>query len=53
MHFNIFGGFQKNEYLLGYDETVDIFGVITKPGLFLGVTPIHFRTFLLRSRYRI
>ena len=31
LNFNIFGGFQKNEYFLGYEDFVDIFGgVITK-----------------------
>ena len=26
LNFNIFGGFQKNEYFLGYEDFVDIFG---------------------------
>ena len=26
LYFNIFGGFQKNEYFLGYEDFVDIFG---------------------------
>ena len=26
LNFNIFGGFQKNEYFLGYEYFVDIFG---------------------------
>ena len=25
LNFNIFGGFQKNEYFLGYEDFVDIF----------------------------
>ena len=25
LNFNIFGGFQKNEYLCGYEDFVDIF----------------------------
>ena len=30
LNFNIFGGFQKNQYFLGYEDFVDIFvGVIT------------------------
>ena len=30
-NFNIFWGFQKNKYVLGYEDFVDIFrGVITK-----------------------
>ena len=35
MNFNIFGGFQKDKYFLGYEEFVDIFGVITKLAIFL------------------
>ena len=27
LNFNIFGGFLKTEYLLGYEDFVDIFGV--------------------------
>ena len=48
LNFNIFGGFQKNKYLLGSEDFVDIFfvvcvcvgggggrgRVISKPGLF-------------------
>ena len=31
LNFNIFGGFQKNEYFFGYEHFVDIFlGVIPK-----------------------
>ena len=31
LNFDIFGGFQKNKYFLGYENFVDIFwGVITK-----------------------
>ena len=30
MNFNIFGVFQKTEYFWGYEDFVDIFGVITK-----------------------
>ena len=30
LNFNIFGGFQKNRYFLGYEDFVDIFGAITK-----------------------
>ena len=30
LNFNIFGGFQKNEYILGYENFVDFLGVITK-----------------------
>ena len=33
LNFNIFGGFQKNEYFLGYDDFVDIFGGHHKIGL--------------------
>ena len=30
LNFNIFGGFQKTEYFGGYEDFVDILGVITK-----------------------
>ena len=30
LNFNIFGGFQKNKYFFGYEDFMDIFGVITK-----------------------
>ena len=30
LNFNIFGGFQKNEYFWGYEDFVEIFWVITK-----------------------
>ena len=30
LNFNLFFVFQKNEYFLGYEDFVDIFGVITK-----------------------
>ena len=30
LNFNIFGGFQKNKYFLGYDDFWIFFGVITK-----------------------
>ena len=30
--FRYFGGFQKNEYSFGYEDFVDVFGVITKLG---------------------
>ena len=43
--FNILGGFQKNEYFLGYEDFVDIFGGHHKTGLVLGVTSMHFRVF--------
>ena len=33
----IFGGFQKNEYFLGYEDFVDIFWGHHKIGLYLGV----------------
>ena len=42
LNFNIFGGFQKNEYILGYENFVDIFfvgggGGHHKIGLYLEV----------------
>ena len=42
---NIFGFFQKNEYIFGYEEIEDILGGHHKTGLFLGVISIHFRAF--------
>ena len=30
LNFNIYGGFQKNEYFWGYEIFVDFLGVITK-----------------------
>ena len=33
LNFNIFGGFQKNENFLGYEDFVDIFGGHHKIGL--------------------
>ena len=45
MNFNIFWGFQKNEYFLGYKEFVDIFCGHHKIGLQLGVISMHFRVF--------
>ena len=40
--FNIFGGFQENEYFWGYEDFVHIFGVITKFDL---VISMYFRVF--------
>ena len=46
LNFNIFGGFQKNKYFLGYEDFVDIsFGCHHKIGLYLGVISMHFRVF--------
>ena len=36
LNFNIFGGFQKNEYFLGYEDFLDIFWGPHKIGLYLG-----------------
>ena len=50
LNFVIFGGFQKNEYFLGYEDFVDIFGVHYKIGLsFLCILGCFF----LRSRCRM
>ena len=47
LKFNIFGGFQKNKYFLGYEDFVDIFGGHQKIGLhvYLGVIYMHVRDF--------
>ena len=37
LNLTIFGGFQKNEYFLGYEDFVDIFLGHHKIGLYLGV----------------
>ena len=61
MNFNIFGGFEKNEFFWGYEDFVDIFfflgggggrGVITKL-YYIGVISMHFRGFLLREWYKL
>ena len=44
-NFNVFGGFQKNTYFLGYEVFVDIFWGHHKIGLYLGVISMHFRVF--------
>ena len=52
MNFNIFFGFQKNKYFLGYEDFVDILGSSQNWTIFRG----HFYALLglfLRSRYRI
>ena len=45
LDFNIFEGFQKNEYFGGYKDFVDIFLVHNNIGLYLGVISMHFRVF--------
>ena len=45
LNFNIFKGFQKNEYFWGYVCFVDIFLGHHKTGLVLGVISMHFRVF--------
>ena len=37
MNFNIFGGFQKNDYFLGNEDFVDIFEGHHKIDLYVGV----------------
>ena len=44
-NFNIFLGFQKNEYFWGYKDFVDIFWGHHKIGLYLEVISMHFRVF--------
>ena len=44
MNFNIFGGFQKNDYFGGSEEIVDVFfWDHHKIRLYLGVISMHFR----------
>ena len=45
LNFEIFWGFQKNEYFLGYEVFVDIFWDHHKIGLYLRVISMHFRVF--------
>ena len=45
LNFNIFMGFQKIKYFLGYEEYVDIFLGHHINGLCLGVIFMHFRVF--------
>ena len=46
MNFNIFWGFQKNEYFLWYEGIVDIFWVITQLDYILGSFLCIFWSFL-------
>ena len=53
MNFNIFGGFQKNKYFLGYEDFVDIFwGSPQNWAIFRGYF-YAFEGFFLRSLYRM
>ena len=45
LNFNIFGGFQKNEYFWGYEDFVDMFWGHHKFGLYLGGISMHLRVF--------
>ena len=45
--FQYFGGFQKNKYVFGYDDVVDIFWGHHKIGLYLGAISMHFKVFSL------
>ena len=40
LEFQFFGGFQKNEYILGYDDFADSLRSMYKMGIFLGVAKI-------------
>ena len=44
--FNILGGFQKSEYILGYEDFVDIFGGSSQKWTVLGVISMHLGSFL-------
>ena len=43
--FNIFWGFQKNKYFLGYEDFVDIFGGSSQNLTIFHVISMHFRVF--------
>ena len=43
-NFNIFGGFQKKKYFLGYEDFVDIFGGSSQNWT-IGVISMHLRVF--------
>ena len=45
LNFNIFWGFQKNEYFWGYEDFVDIFGGSSQNWASLRVISKHFRVF--------
>ena len=45
MNFNIFEGFLKDLYFLGYEDLVDSFLGHHKIGLYLGFISVHFRVF--------
>ena len=45
LNFNILGGFQKNEYFLGYEDFVDIFGGSSQNWASLRVISMQFRFF--------
>ena len=44
-NFEFFGGFQKKEYFLGYEDFVEILWDLHKIGLYLGAISKHFRVF--------
>ena len=46
LYFNIFGGFQKNEYFWGYKDLVDIFLGHHTIGLYLSIISTHLGSFL-------
>ena len=51
LNFNIFGGFQKTEYFLGYEDFVDIFWGHHKIGLYLEVISMHLRVKVQKEGY--
>ena len=53
LNFNIFGGFQKNKYLFGYKDFVDIFLASSLNWTIFRGQFYAFYGLFLRSRYRI
>ena len=45
LNFNIFGGFQKNEYFFGYEDFVDIFFGSSQSWASFRLITMHFRAF--------
>ena len=50
MNFNIFWGFQKNEYFLGYEDFVDIFWGPSQNWASLRVISMHFGVFFYKDK---
>ena len=45
LNFDIFGGFQRNNYFFGYENFVDIFWGHHKIGFYLEAISMHFKVF--------